>query len=295
MRVLGRDEFRELPAGIVLQAYIHESHAALERLCAWANRRRAQGGAPTKIRIVKGANLANELVEAEVHDWPLATYPSKPDVDASYKLMIDKALELGDPDAVRVGIASHNLFEVGWALALRDGRVDGDRIEIEMLEGMAPPQARAVRDAAGSLLLYAPVVARSDREASIAYLSRRLDENAAPENFLRALFDITPGSPVWHEQAALFRAAAIGRHSVPTSTTRTQDRSRQHPSYPSDGSFSNSRDTDFTIAANRAWAAQVVERTAIPVPEVVTEATALDHLVARALRAQAQWVGTSWA
>ena len=295
MRVLDRDEFRELPAGIVLQAYIPDSHAALERLCQWANRRRVQGGAPTKIRIVKGANLANERVEAEVHDWPLATYASKPDVDASYKLMIDKALELGDPEAVRIGIASHNLFEVGWALALRAARPDGDRIEIEMLEGMAPPQARAVRDAAGSLLLYAPVVAKSDREASIAYLSRRLDENAAPENFLRALFDITPGSAAWHEQAALFRDAARGRHSVSTATTRLQDRGRQQPPCPSDGSFSNSRDTDFTVAANRAWAAQVVERTAIPMPEVITEATAIDDLVARALRAQAQWADTSWA
>jgi RHH-type proline utilization regulon transcriptional repressor/proline dehydrogenase/delta 1-pyrroline-5-carboxylate dehydrogenase len=295
MRVLDREEFLELPAGIVLQAYIPDSHSALERLCEWANRRRGNGGAATKIRIVKGANLANELVEAEVHDWPLATYPSKPDVDASYKLMIDKALELGDPDAVLVGIASHNLFEVGWALALRDSRLDGDRIEIEMLEGMAPPQARSVRDAAGSLLLYAPVVAKSDREASIAYLSRRLDENAAPENFLRALFDITPGSPVWHEQAALFRAAALGRHSVPTSTTRTQDRSRQQPSYPSDGSFSNSCDTDFTIAANRDWAARAVERTEIPAPDVITEALAIDELIARALRAQAQWARTSWA
>ena len=294
MRVLDREEFLELPAGIVLQAYIPDSHAALARLCEWANQRRAKGGAPTKIRIVKGANLANELVEAEVHDWPLATYPSKPDVDASYKLMIDRALELGRRDAVRVGVASHNLFEVGWALALRDRRPDGDRIEIEMLEGMAPPQARAVRDAAGSLLLYAPVVATSDREASIAYLSRRLDENAAPENFLRALFDITPGSPVWFEQAELFRAAALSRHSVSTKPTRVQDRSRPQPLHPSDGSFSNSRDTDFTIAANREWAARAVERTAIPEPRVMGETAAVDELVSRALRAQAQWASTSW-
>jgi RHH-type proline utilization regulon transcriptional repressor/proline dehydrogenase/delta 1-pyrroline-5-carboxylate dehydrogenase len=106
------------------------------------------GGAGIKIRLVKGANLANEQVEAETHDWPLATYPTKHDVDASYKRMLESALALGDPQAVRIGVASHNLLEVGWALALRDSRSDGHRIEIEMLEGMAPPQARAVRDAA---------------------------------------------------------------------------------------------------------------------------------------------------
>ncbi len=295
MRVLDRDEFLHLPAGIVLQAYIPDSHAALETLCTWANARRARGGAPTKIRIVKGANLANELVEAEVHDWPLATYSSKPDVDASYKRMLDRALELGDPDAVRLGIASHNLFEVGWALALRDARPDGDRIEIEMLEGMAPPQARAVREAAGSLLLYAPVVAKSDREASIAYLSRRLDENAAPENFLRALFDITPGSPVWHEQADLFRASVRERHVVSTQSRRVQDRMRSVPAHPDDGSFANSVDTDFTVAANRAWAAQALVSTAIPEPELVTEKSQVDDIVARGLQAQQQWAVTGWA
>ncbi|MEI6363661.1 MAG: proline dehydrogenase family protein, partial [Actinomycetes bacterium] len=223
MRVLDRDEFMDLSAGIVLQAYIPDSHDALERLCAWANERVIRGGAGIKIRIVKGANLANELVEAELHDWPLATYPNKPDVDASYKRMLERALDLGDPHAVRIGVASHNLLEVGWALALRDSRPDGQRIEIEMLEGMAPPQARAVRDAAGELLLYAPVVARADREASIAYLSRRLDENAAPENFLSALFDITPDSPSWHEQARFFREAVRHRHTVSTAPRRVQD------------------------------------------------------------------------
>ena len=145
MRVLDRDEFQHLPAGIVLQAYIPDSHAALETLCTWANARRARGGAPTKIRIVKGANLANELVEAEVHDWPLATYPTKPDVDASYKRMLDRALELGDPDAVRLGIASHNLFDLAWALSLP--KAERERVDIEMLEGMAPAQARTVRAA----------------------------------------------------------------------------------------------------------------------------------------------------
>ncbi|MFM8775191.1 MAG: proline dehydrogenase family protein, partial [Actinomycetota bacterium] len=176
MRVLDREEFHDLSAGIVLQAYIPDSHDALERLCAWANDRVRRGRAGIKIRIVKGANLANELVEAELHDWPLATYPTKHDVDASYKRMLEQALDLGDPQAVRIGVASHNLLEVGWALALRDSRPDGNRIEIEMLEGMAPPQARAVRDAAGGLLLYSPVVARADREASIASLSRRAGE-----------------------------------------------------------------------------------------------------------------------
>ena len=60
--------------------------------------------------------------------------------------------------------------------------------------------------AAGDLLLYAPVVEHDDLAASIAYLTRRLDENTSPDNFLRSLFDLTPGSEAWHEQQTAVRA-----------------------------------------------------------------------------------------
>ena len=67
-------------------------------------------------------------------------------------------------------------------------------VEFEMLEGMANHQARAVQARAGGLLLYAPVVRAEDFHSAIAYLVRRLDENTAPENFLRHVFDLEPGS-----------------------------------------------------------------------------------------------------
>ena len=70
---------------------------------------------------------------------------------------------------------------------------------------MAPPQSRATRADAGELLLYTPVVTDEDFAASIAYLSRRLDENAAPENFLRSLFTITPGLADVARRAAALR------------------------------------------------------------------------------------------
>ena len=294
MRVLDRDEFTDLAAGIVLQAYIPDSHGALQRLCAWANDRVRRGGAGIKVRLVKGANLANEQVEAELHDWPLATYPTKADVDASYKRMLDTALTLGHPEAVRIGVASHNLLEVGWALALRESRADGHRIEIEMLEGMAPPQSRTVRDAAGDLLLYAPVVARADREASIAYLSRRLDENAAPENFLRALFDITPGSPAWDEQVRLFEDAVRGRDDISTRPRRVQDRTRPTKPHATDGTFTNTQDTDFTVAANREWVAAALAAARIPSPDLVTSHATVDSMVQAGLSAQQEWAQTSW-
>lgn len=294
IRVLDQAEFRQLPAGIVLQAYMPDSHAALERLCHWANERFAQGGAGIKIRLVKGANLAMEQVEAELHDWPQAPYHTKDDVDASYKLMLHNALTWGNRGAVRLGVASHNLFDVAWALTLRDDLDATDRLEIEMLEGMAPAQSRVVRDESDSLLLYAPVVEKRDRDASIAYLSRRLDENSGPENFLRALFDLTPDSPQWQRETARFERSLERIHDIPTSTFRVQDRRTETLHFAADGSFHNLADTDFTTPGNRAWAADILSASTPSDPDLVDSISGVDDVIARATTAQAAWSKSTW-
>ena len=66
---------------------------------------------------------------------------------------------------VDIGVGSHNLFDVAWALGMRDRMLAAgrrDRLGIEMLEGMAPSQSEAVRAVAGDLVLYAPIVQRGD-------------------------------------------------------------------------------------------------------------------------------------
>ncbi|WP_313674380.1 bifunctional proline dehydrogenase/L-glutamate gamma-semialdehyde dehydrogenase [Mycolicibacterium sp.] len=294
IRVLDQPEFHDLPAGIALQAYIPDSHAALERLVAWANARHTAGGAAIKIRLVKGANLAMEQVEAELHDWPQAPYYSKEDVDASYKRILDTALATAAPGAVRLGIASHNLFDVAWALTVRDDLPDPSMIEIEMLEGMAPAQARAVRDEAGSLLLYAPVVAKADRDASIAYLSRRLDENSGPENFLRSLFDLTPTSPAWKRELERFRTSVDRRSVVEITSHRSQDRRAQRDYFPADGTFGNVADTDFTTPGNRAWAEGILAAGVPPEPPLTTTVAAVDDALARARAVQERWAASTW-
>ena len=295
MTVLDEPEFTGLTAGIVLQAYIPDSHDALARLCAWANDRVERGGAGIKIRLVKGANLAMERVEAELHDWPQAPYCDKGDVDASYKRMLEDALRLGRPGAVRLGVASHNLFEIAYAMTVAEATGSLERIDLEMLEGMAPPQARAVREVAGALLLYAPVVEKSDRDASIAYLSRRLDENSSPENFLRSLFDITPGSPAWELEAGRFRSSVRARRDVSTVSRRTQSRVAVRTATPAEAPFANAADTDFTRDPNRSWITAALETTVVAEPGLVTETDEVDALVARGLAAQASWAGTTWA
>jgi len=59
-RVLASEEFSKLRAGVVLQAYLPDSHAVQEHLIDWAAARVRGGGSPIQMRLVKGANLAVE-------------------------------------------------------------------------------------------------------------------------------------------------------------------------------------------------------------------------------------------
>jgi RHH-type transcriptional regulator, proline utilization regulon repressor / proline dehydrogenase / delta 1-pyrroline-5-carboxylate dehydrogenase len=189
--VLDDPEFLTLSAGLVLQAYLPDSYGAQQTLTAWAQERCARGGAPIKVRIVKGANLGMERIEAALHGWPQAPYEHKIEVDANYKRMVEYGCRPEHARAVHLGIASHNLFDIAYGLLLRQTHGVEAWVEFEMLEGMANHQARTVQARARGLLLYAPVVKAEDFHSAIAYLVRRLDENTAPENFLRHVFDLS--------------------------------------------------------------------------------------------------------
>ena len=293
-RVLDEDEFAAIDAGVVLQAYLPDSHAAAHELCAWAVDRHERFGGRLKIRVVKGANLAMERVDSELHGWTQAPYDTKDEVDASFKLLIETLLNERYATAIRVGVASHNLFDLAWALSLGHR----DRIDIEMLEGMAPAQARVVRDVAGDLLLYAPVVERHDLPASIAYLTRRLDENTSPENFLRSMFDLTPGSEAWHEQQHRFDRALAGRHDVSTSSKRRQDRSTDDL-LADVTRFRNAADTDWTRAANRQWIGQHLAScdgagTVFEPIVMVDSIEQIDLVVQQAANAAVRWSSSSF-
>ena len=136
--------------------------------------------------------------------WTPAPFATKAEVDANYKAVLDILCAPEFDDGVRVGVASHNLFDVAWAIGLRNEMVAAGRparIEFEMLEGMSPSQSDAVRAVTGDLLLYTPVVARRDFPAAIAYLVRRLDENTSPDNFLAHLFDLAADPAVFDREA----------------------------------------------------------------------------------------------
>ena len=259
--LLDQPHLQRLDAGIVLQAYLPDSHEALAHLGAWSLARRSGGGGLVKVRLVKGANLAMERVDAELHGWPLATYASKEEVDASYKQLLATALDPAWAGCLRVGVASHNLFDVAWALVSAEAAGAAGRVDIEMLQGMAPEAAEAVRDLLGAVLLYTPVVAAADFEAAIAYLARRLEENTTEGNFLRSVFDLDPSAPAWQAERARFEAAVDASPFVDTAPRRRQDRQVPPPPVPAPrtpADFENAPDTDLALPANRRWLARAL-------------------------------------
>lgn len=294
-RVLAEDEFLPLRAGIVLQAYLPDAADALERLLRFAADRRARGGEDVRIRLVKGANLSMEHVEAELRGWEPAPYATKHETDANYKRCVDIALHPDRLSGARIGLASHNLLDVAWAVELARVRGVADRLDVEMLQGMAPGSARTVRAETGGLRLYTPVVDPTDFDVAISYLVRRLEEVASPENFLRSFLEMAEDPTLFDAEVVRFRAAVADRHAVARGPRRTQDRDAPQGEGPAGHAgrapgFVNEPDTDPASAANRAWARTVANAPAPgPRAAMVTDTAAVDDVVARAVAAAERW------
>ncbi|GAA4432221.1 proline dehydrogenase family protein [Georgenia halophila] len=280
--LMSEPEFHDLEAGVVLQAYLPDSNHALERLVAFAQERVAAGRAGIKIRLVKGANLSMENVEAELHGWKQAPYTTKADVDANYLRLVDRALRPELAGAVRLGVASHNLYDVAAAHLLAERRGVAAALDVEMLQGMAPSQARAVRDTVGTVILYTPVVAPEDFDVAVSYLVRRLEENAQPQNFVHALF--AGGESAMSGQEIRFRA------SVPAMST-TPDQPRRSPDHePAGESFTNATDSDPALPSVRDWGHDVVNAEPAPLTSrVLGSKQEVDDVVRTGRDAQPAW------
>ena len=289
MHVLDEPDLRQVDAGIVLQCYLPDAFDALRRLSRWAGARHAAGGGTVKVRLVKGANLAMEKVDAALHRWHPAPYATKADVDASYKRCVDWALQAEHLDGLRIGLASHNLFDMAWALLLARHRGVTDSVEMEMLHGIAPAQARAVRADSGRLRLYTPIVSRKDFDIAISYLFRRLEENTSKENFLRHLWTLRPESPDFGDQARRFTAAVRRRTTVDTTPRRAGG-----PVPVAADRFENEPDTDPSLPSTQQWLAQVRAREPAVVRAPLTRGLDdIDAAVTAVRAAQPAWAARS--
>ena len=258
MRTLDRPGLETVEAGIALQAYLPDSMTVLRKIRDWAESRVARGGALVTVRLVKGANLEMERVEAAHRDWPQAPYRHKRETDANYKRMLQEAL--GGRGVLKLGIASHNLFDLAYALILCTELNALDRVQFEMLEGMANHQRRALLEEVVPMLLYAPACRREEFVSAIGYLIRRMDENTGEENFLRHAFRLEVGSEDWELLERGFRESfALHPAEEPR---RRQDRGTEAFAEPRTEmpwhQLENEPDTDWSLPQNGRWAESLV-------------------------------------
>lgn len=284
--LLSEDEFTDYEAGIVLQAYLPDSVAAMERLLEFATQRAQQGGAPIKVRLVKGANLSMERVEAETRGWAQTVYATKEEVDANYLRILDMVLREEYADVLRLGVASHNLYSLALAWNLADARGVLRQVDAEMLQGMSPSQARYVHEAFGSLILYTPVVRAEDFDVAVSYLVRRLEENASSQNFIHALF----AEDGMGDQERRFRQSVLDAAVVSAEPRRSQNRRTEQGRATRRGVFANEPDTDPSLEPNRRWALEALERSPgeIESPEV-TDVEVVEKAVGAGRAAQGAW------
>ncbi len=260
-QTLDQDILKDYSAGIVLQAYLPDSYYIQKELTDWAKNRVQNGGSPIRIRIVKGANMEMEQVESAIFNWPLAPYNNKLEVDANYKRMVEFGMRLENVKAVRLGIASHNLFELAFAAKLAEKRNLTAYFYFEMLEGMADHVRRALNEISGDVLLYAPVAKKEEFINAIAYLIRRLDENTGDENFLRYACNLKTGSHQWKYLIDQFVKSCAYMDKASKTPNRIQNRStesfREKMGTFYHGEFTNEPDTDWSLAPNRIWAESI--------------------------------------
>ena len=278
MSTLDRPGMEGISAGLVLQAYLPDSYPIHQRVNQWAQQRVASGGATVTLRLVKGANMEMERLHASVHGWPQVTYRTKPETDANFKRLLHLAME--NLDAVRLGVASHNLFDLAYGLVLAWKHQALDRVQFEMLEGMANHQRRALFLMTRNLLLYAPACKKADFVYAIGYLIRRLDENTGPDNFLSHAFKLQVGGEDWNRLEQGFLDSFRFLEGLSAEPRRQQNRNLpiQAQARPHRGwqNFANEPDTDFSLTQNVQWAEAITaawkdrcDQNATPIPLVI--------------------------
>jgi RHH-type proline utilization regulon transcriptional repressor/proline dehydrogenase/delta 1-pyrroline-5-carboxylate dehydrogenase len=251
--------------GVAIQAYIPEALSVVEHLSRESAERVKNGGVPLRIRLVKGANLQMETVLASQRGLSVPIFPDKGQVDAHFKRVLRKAATLAKLGHITLGVGSHNLFDVSYALLVRELLALDARLDLEMLQGMAGAVGSVITRLTGGILIYAPAVSEDSFSSAVSYLVRRLDENTAPENFMRDAPRMTRDDEAFERQKDRFLRAVSDSYKDAPATFRTQDRRAESETGvktpPLTEPFLNAADTDFTREVNRDYFARQLAAT----------------------------------
>ncbi|MDR2824075.1 MAG: bifunctional proline dehydrogenase/L-glutamate gamma-semialdehyde dehydrogenase, partial [Prevotellaceae bacterium] len=255
--VLSLPEFMSLDAGIVVQAYLPDAWNFQTELLEFAKERVVKGGAPLKMRLVKGANLQMETIISSLKVWENPVFDNKTKVDANYLKILDRGLLPENAKNMRVGVASHNFFSIGYAYLLSKQNAVEQYVTFEMLEGMANHLPRVMRSLDKQIILYTPVVRDEHFLNAVSYLVRRLDENTGKENFLSYSFNLQVDSKEWEFLRKQFEDAFALKEKIDNTPKRHQNRFQPVEKQQDINVFQNEADTYFDCPENRKWADEI--------------------------------------
>ncbi|MEA2063422.1 MAG: bifunctional proline dehydrogenase/L-glutamate gamma-semialdehyde dehydrogenase, partial [Gemmatimonadota bacterium] len=248
--------FRGYPhTGIAIQTYLRDSERDVRNLIQWAGKSNQR----ITIRLVKGAYWDAEVIWARQNNWPVPVYTDKHETDTSFEKITRIIME--NHNTVSLACASHNMRSIAYTMeTAKEIGVPADRLEYQILYGMAEPVRNALRKAGLPLRLYTPI---GKLIPGMAYLVRRLLENTSNESFLRQSFsDKVSRKELLRNPLELVRDKK--KHSVPGVTPEKGD---------CIAPFANEPPFDWTISSRRENFASALKhfrgKTPLTVPLVI--------------------------
>lgn len=177
---MGASEAADAQVGLVIQAYLRDAGAALDRVLALAAALRR----PLTIRLVKGAYWDFELAQARQRRWPVPVHQQKAATDAAFERLTRRLLAAAP--GVTTAIASHNVRSIAHAMAAAEIQgLPKTQLEFQLLYGMGDALHAAIVGRGYPVRIYTPI---GELIPGMAYLVRRILENTANESFLRQEF-----------------------------------------------------------------------------------------------------------
>ena len=243
-------EFKGYPhTGIAIQAYLRESEQDVSNLIDWCYAHDQR----VTIRLVKGAYWDTEVMTARQNNWPVPVFTNKHDSDANFERVA--RLVLGNHQHLNLACGSHNIRSIAAVLeTAHEMRVPEDRLEFQILYGMAEPVRNALLKEGLRLRLYAPI---GDLVPGMAYLVRRLLENTSNESFLRKSFL----ESVSHDELLRDPASVAASNRTLPGVSQTGDGAEQSAAKQKDemGPFRNIPPFDWTLAEHRYAMSRAIE------------------------------------
>jgi RHH-type proline utilization regulon transcriptional repressor/proline dehydrogenase/delta 1-pyrroline-5-carboxylate dehydrogenase len=259
-KLLQESEFYPLSFGITLQSYLPEAFILQQEITEWAKKRQEQGGAFIYLTLTKGSYLEKEQVTSSKKGWPQPPYTSKVETDAQFKKMLGYGLQIDNVKAVHLSIATHNVFDISYALLLIYENDVLPYANFQLLENRLPYLRPILYHLLPNpLSIYIPVAYSKEIMHSPSYLIRRIAESSGPDNFLSVAYNILPYNHLWQEQEALFiesckeiaELSHVCRH-IQNKYETIEKNAKFH--------FINEPFTDFSLLINRQWAENFLKK-----------------------------------